>query len=154
MPAATRTIRPYHPDELLAVADLWHRTGLDAYPYLPTWQSLTRDEARRVFAEVIAARCELVVGARDDVLVAFLAMDGDCIERLYVDPTEQRRGWGTRFVALAKERSPAGLRLFTHQQNLAARALYEKLGFVAVRFGTSPPPESAPDVEYHWRAPA
>lgn len=23
--------------------------------------------------------------------------------------------------------------------------------FVAVRFGTSPPPESAPDVEYHWR---
>jgi hypothetical protein len=23
--------------------------------------------------------------------------------------------------------------------------------YLAVRFGTSPPPESAPDVEYHWR---
>jgi len=28
---------------------------------------------------------------------------------------------------------------------------YEKHGFIASRFGTSPPPESAPDVEYHWR---
>jgi len=33
----------------------------------------------------------------------------------------------------------------------AARAFYEKQGFVAVRFGQSLPPESAPDVEYRWR---
>jgi hypothetical protein len=47
--------------------------------------------------------------------------------------------------------SPSGLELRTHQENHAARALYEKQGFVAVGFGLSPPPESAPDVEYHWR---
>jgi hypothetical protein len=29
--------------------------------------------------------------------------------------------------------------------------LYEKHGFKAVKFGLSPPPESAPDVEYRWR---
>jgi hypothetical protein len=29
--------------------------------------------------------------------------------------------------------------------------LYERHGFKAVKFGTSPPPESAPNVEYHWR---
>ena len=33
----------------------------------------------------------------------------------------------------------------------ASKAFYEKLGFNAMKFGTSPPPESAPDVEYHWR---
>ena len=27
---------------------------------------------------------------------------------------------------------------------------FEKHGFVAVKFGISPPPESAPDVEYAW----
>ena len=27
----------------------------------------------------------------------------------------------------------------------------EKQGFVAVRFGLSPPPESVPDVRYQWR---
>jgi len=77
--------------------------------------------------------------------------NGSYIDRMYVDPIEWRKGWGARLVALAKELSPSGLELHTHQENHAARALYEKQGFVAVRFGQSLPPESAPDVEYHWR---
>lgn len=40
---------------------------------------------------------------------------------------------------------------YTHQENHAARSLYERRGFTAVQFGMSPLPESAPDVEYHWR---
>jgi ribosomal protein S18 acetylase RimI-like enzyme len=72
---------------------------------------------------------------------------------MYVDPTEWRKSWGTRLVNFAKTLSPTGLELCTHQQNHAARALYEKLGFTAVRFGISPPPENVPDVEYHWRPP-
>jgi len=52
---------------------------------------------------------------------------------------------------LAKAMHPNGLELHTHQENRAARRLYEKHGFKAVKFGVSPPPESAPDVEYHWR---
>ena len=35
----------------------------------------------------------------------------------------------------------------------ASRAFYEKYGFTAEKFGVSPPPESEPDVEYHWRNP-
>ena len=46
---------------------------------------------------------------------------------------------------------PAGLRLFTHVDNAPARAFYERLGFRAVAFGVSPPPECLPDVEYAWR---
>jgi GNAT superfamily N-acetyltransferase len=78
-------------------------------------------------------------------------MNGSYLDRLYVDPSEWRQGWGTLFIELAKTRSPQGLELHTHQENRAAHALYEKHGFKAVRFGISPPPESAPDVEYHWR---
>jgi ribosomal protein S18 acetylase RimI-like enzyme len=70
---------------------------------------------------------------------------------MYVDPPEWRKGWGTAFIFLAKELHPTGLELHTHQENWAARGLYEKHGFTAVKFGVSPPPESAPDVEYHWR---
>jgi ribosomal protein S18 acetylase RimI-like enzyme len=51
----------------------------------------------------------------------------------------------------AQELSPDGLELHTHQENTKARRFYEKHGFEVVRFGVSPPPESAPDVEYHWR---
>jgi ribosomal protein S18 acetylase RimI-like enzyme len=78
-------------------------------------------------------------------------MRGSYIDRLYVDPAEGRKGWGTRLVDFAKSVSPGGLELCTHQQNHGARALYERHGFTAVRFGTSPAPENAPDVEYHWR---
>ena len=84
-------------------------------------------------------------------VVAYLAMQGTYIDRLYVDPCEWRKGWGTHLVNFAKQLSPSGLELHTHQANVAARALYERHGFRAVKFGLSPAPESAPDVEYHWR---
>jgi GNAT superfamily N-acetyltransferase len=70
---------------------------------------------------------------------------------MFVDPPEWRKGWGTRLVLLAKTLHPEGLELHTHQANQAARQLYETHGFRAVKFGLSPPPESVPDVEYHWR---
>lgn len=146
-----RVIRPYANEDEDAVAGVWHRSGLAAYPYLPTWQALTLDAARRVFREVIVSACEIWVGVRDSEIVAYLAMDGSNLDRLYVDPSDWRQGWGTRFVELAKQLSPTGLELYTHQANHAARALYEQHGFRPVRFGLSPPPESAPDVEYHWR---
>jgi len=91
------------------------------------------------------------VGTLEQQVVAYLAMKGSYIDRMFVDPGQWRKGWGTRLVVLAKGLSPNGLQLHTHQENHAARKLYEKHGFRAVNFGTSPPPESAPDVEYHWK---
>ena len=129
---------------------VWHRSGQAAYTYLPTWQAFTLDEAGQVFRDVIRAHCQLWVGSLDRDVVAYLALKGDSIDRLYVDPRQWRQGWGTRLVVFAKGRCPTGLRLHTHAENRAARRLYEKHGFEAVRFGVSPPPESAPDVEYRW----
>ena len=118
---------------------------------LPTWQALTLEHAHVVFRDVIATHCQLWVGVHDEHVVAYLALQGSLLDRLYVDPAEQRKGWGTRLIAHAKFLQPNGLELYTHQENHAARALYERHGFVAEKFGISPPPESAPDVEYHWR---
>jgi GNAT superfamily N-acetyltransferase len=146
-----QSIRRYQEGDELAVADVWHRSGQARYTFLPTWQALSLDTARKVFREVIRPKCDIWVGIRGDQIVAYLAMNGSSIDRLYVDPSEWRRGWGTRFIELAKKLSPGGLETRTHQQNAGARACYEKHGFTAVKFGISPPPECAPDVEYHWR---
>jgi GNAT superfamily N-acetyltransferase len=100
---------------------------------------------------VIRPRCNIWLDTHDGQVVAFLAIAGSYIDRMFVDPAEWRKGWGRRLVLLAKTLHPDGLELHTHQQNRAARQLYEKHGFKAVKFGMSPPPESAPDVEYHWR---
>jgi GNAT superfamily N-acetyltransferase len=144
-------IRPYQESDETQVIGVWHRSGLAAYPFLPTWQALTLETAGSVFRTVIRPANAIWVGVLGDQVVAFLAMQGSYIDRLYVDPPEWRKGWGRRFVRFAKELSPAGLELHTHTENRAACVLYESEGFQAVKFGISPPPESAPDVEYHWR---
>lgn len=146
-----RSIRPYQDADEADVVGVWHRSGIAAYTYLPTWQAFSLDQAVWVFQNIIRPGSEIWVGALDERIVAYIAMKGSFIDRLYIDPSEWRRGWGTRFVQLAKQLSPGGLELFTHQENYAARALYERYGFIAVKYGISPPPESAPDVEYHWR---
>jgi GNAT superfamily N-acetyltransferase len=144
-------IRKFRDSDATAVATIWHRAGRAAYTYLPTWQSLSLERAQEIFRKVIQSRCTIWVGTADAQIVAFLAMDGSYLDRLYVDPREWRKGWGTRLIQLAKALSPGVLELHTHQANRAARALYERHGFVTVKYGLSPPPESAPDVEYHWR---
>jgi len=148
---ASTAIRSFQDGDEAAVIAVWHRSGQAAYPYLPTWQAFTLERAGEVFRAVIRPRCDIWVGTRHHHVVAFLAMAGSYIDRMYVDPAEWRQRWGTRLVLLAKTLHPDGLELHTHQENHAARRLYEKLGFRAVKFGVSPPPESAPDVEYHWR---
>ncbi len=80
----------------------------------------------------------------------FLAIAGDFIDQLYIDPEHQRKGIGRALIAHAQALSPSGLRLFTLQINHDGRAFYESQGFVAVRLGVSPAPESEPDIEYHW----
>ena len=149
----TGHIRRYLPTDEPAVVAVWHRAGRAAYTFLPTWQAFTLEQAHGVFSRVIVPMCDLWVGARDDRVVAYLALQESYIARLYVDPPGQRNGWGSRLLAHAKALHPHGLELHTHQENDGARALYERQGFVAVTFGISPPPESAPDVEYRWRPP-
>ncbi|MEZ5278529.1 MAG: GNAT family N-acetyltransferase [Opitutaceae bacterium] len=147
---ADHPIRAFREEDADAVAGVWHRSGRAAYPYLSTWQSFTLHQATLVFREHVAPRCRIWVGLNGKTIVTFLAMSGSTIDRLYVDPLHWRQGWGSRWVEFAKSVSPNGLGLFTHQENTMARALYEKHGFKAVRFGVSPPPESAPDVTYRW----
>ena len=87
----------------------------------------------------------------EEGILGYLALKGSYVDRLYVSPLQQRYGNGTALLKHAMERSPTGLELHTHQKNTQARAFYEKLGFVPVHYGISPPPENEPDVEYQWR---
>jgi len=143
-------VRPMADVELDAVVELWHITKRAAYPYLPLEQTYTLADDNRFFRSHILPHCAVWVAAQGPVLLGFLAINGNYVDRLYVLPDHQRRGIGTALLAKARELSPDSLELATHQQNVQARAFYEKQGFRAVRFGVSPPPESAPDLTYRW----
>jgi GNAT superfamily N-acetyltransferase len=147
----TRDIQPIRDGDVSQVVRIWYRSGKSVYSFLPAWRELTLNQAHTIFREHILPYCEIWIGIHDDKIESFLAMKGSYIDRLYVNPASQRQGWGTLLLNHAKQLSPQGLELHTHQQNHGARAFYEHHGFVAVKFGLSPPPESVPDVEYHWR---
>jgi ribosomal protein S18 acetylase RimI-like enzyme len=143
-------VRPIREDEVPAVIALWHETKLVAYPYLPLEQSRTIEEDTWFFRERILPAGSVWLAVRAEEIAGFLALQGSYIDRLYVHPSRQDQGVGSALMAKAMELSPTGLQLHTHQQNEQARRFYERRGFRAVKFGISPPPESAPDVEYHW----
>ena len=117
-----------------------------------TSSTFTITHARHI-ASKIAADLELWVAEGERQPLAFLGLQGDCIDRLYVDPAAQGRGIGLELLDHAKALRPGGLWLFTHQKNAGARRFYERHGFRILRFGISPAPESEPDLEYAWRAP-
>ena len=130
---------------------VWRVSKRAAYHFIPLEQTRTLDDDRAFFKDNIEPRCELWVCERGGEIVGFAALEGSYLDRLYVAPAWQRRGVGRALVEKATQISPVGLELHTHQRNHPARCFYEKHGFRAVGFGVSPPPESEPDVEYHWR---
>ncbi len=144
-------IRAFESPQLDAVVRLWNATKRDTYDFIPQEQGRTFDEDRAFFREAIEPRCALWVATDGAQILGFLALCGSYLDRLYVHPEFQRAGVGEVLLRHAIALSPAGIELHTHVKNTKARAFYEKLGLVAVKFGVSPPPESEPDVEYHWR---
>lgn len=144
-------IRALSESDLGAVVRLWHETKRDTYDFLPQEQGRTIEEDDAFFRSAILPLCSIWVAAEHERVLGFLALRGSYVDRLYVHPGAQRRGVGEALLGRAIALSPTGLELHTHVENRKARAFYEKHRLRAVRFGVSPPPESAPDVEYHWR---
>jgi ribosomal protein S18 acetylase RimI-like enzyme len=144
-------IRLYREDDFETVTKFWFEAMNVAMPGLTERLGHTLEDAREFFKNVIAAENELWVYEMDGAPVGYLGMQGKFIDRLYVDPAYHRRGIGQALLDHARSISPHHLWLYTHVANSIARVFYEKNGFIAENFGMSPPPESEPDVEYHWR---
>ncbi|HTP45681.1 MAG TPA: GNAT family N-acetyltransferase [Casimicrobiaceae bacterium] len=129
----------------------WHETNRLSYPYVLLHQQHTLDDARAFFREKLLQECRVWIAERGTDPLGLLAMCDSWIRQLAVFPAFQRQGVGTALLCRAREQSPQEMRLYTFRRNYPARSFYEKHGFVPIAFGTSPAPESEPDVEYLWR---
>ncbi|MFC9908374.1 GNAT family N-acetyltransferase [Streptomyces sp. NPDC127197] len=131
-------------------ADVWLRSFAAALPTVV--RPRTDDEVRAYFQEVVVPLRETWVAESADGVVGVMVLAGAELSQLYLHPDWRGRGIGDRFVALAKERSPQGLTLWTFQVNTPAHRFYERHGFVAVeRTDGSGNEEQEPDVRYVWR---
>ena len=145
-------IRPYISDDFSGVTKLWRRAREQAFPDFQRRKGHTFEDDQAYFKDVILVNNDVWVGELGGKPVAFMAIAGDFIDQLYVDPDYQRRGLGEALLDHARSLSPEHLWLYTLQINTNGRAFYEKNGFHIHKLGISPAPESEPDVEYHWNA--
>jgi len=144
------SIRTYRPEDFDAVTRFWRRAREVAMPEMTARLGYSFEMDCRFFREHIVPSCQLWVAERNDMPIAFMGIKADFLDYLYVDHDYHRQGIGQAMLVHARLLSPEHLWLYTHQANLIARAFYEKNGLVAEKYGVSPPPESEPDVEYHW----
>jgi putative acetyltransferase len=144
-------IRDYRPEDFDALTILWRISREKSLPDFQRAKGHFFYEDQDYFRNHILTENQVFVVEADQRPVAFMAMRDDFIDHLYVHPDYQNRGIGRDLLDFARRRSPEHIWLYTLQINRNARAFYEKNGFTAEKFGVSPPPESEPDVEYHWR---
>lgn len=130
-------------------ADVYLRSRAFALPTVPLVHA--EREVRRWMADEVVGRTDMWVAEVDGTLVALMVLDGGWLEHLYLDPSWVGRGLGDKLIQLAKERSSAGLQLWTFQANEPARRFYERHGFVAEELTDGAGNEErAPDVRYRW----
>ena len=146
-------IREYRPEDFDVVTILWRISREKSLPEFQRAKGHFFYEDRDYFRDHVLMENDVFVVESAERPVAFMAMRADFIDHLYVHPDYQNRGVGKLLLDYARKLSPDHLWLYTLQINTNARAFYEKNGFTAEKFGVSPPPESEPDVEYHWRTP-
>lgn len=150
MTADPLVLRRARPVDAPAVAEVWLRS-FDAA--LPTVRRAHPDaDVRRWLRDVVVPREETWVAELGGAVVGVLALTPGWIDQLYLAPDVRGRGIGGRCVALAQERQPGGLELWTFQVNGPAQRFYERHGFVAVeRTDGTGNEEREPDVRYEWQ---
>lgn len=95
-------------------------------------------------------RIHVVIDEQSRRTVAFIALNEEEINQLYVHRDFQSKGIGSQLIASAKGQSNGCLRLRTFENNLRAQQFYERHGFVAIG-GDTDNEEGLPDILYQWR---
>jgi ribosomal protein S18 acetylase RimI-like enzyme len=144
-------IREFRTDDFDAVTILWRIAREKSLPEFQQEKGYFFFEDRNYFRDHILKKNKVWIVEVDSYPVAFMAMESEFIDQLYIHPDYQRQGIGKALLDFARKQSPDHVWLYTLRINVNARAFYEKNGFVAEKFGISPAPELEPDVEYHWR---
>ncbi|GGV17336.1 GNAT family N-acetyltransferase [Streptomyces spectabilis] len=143
------TLRAATAGDGAAVAEVYLRSYDAALPTVR--RAHTDDEVRDFIRDVVLPRGTTWVAEAAGSVVGMMVLDGERLDQLYLAPAWRGHGIGDRFVALAKERGPDGLTLWTFQVNAPARRFYERHGFTAARWTDGDNEEGEPDVRYDWR---
>lgn len=122
-------LRPYLPQDLSAVLTIWETASASAHPFLSA-KYLSRE--RRAIPKTYLPQAETWVALDDGQVLGFIALMGDEVGALFVDPQFHGSGIGQALLAKAQVlRSALMVQVF--EKNQKALAFYKLFGFVELR---------------------
>jgi GNAT superfamily N-acetyltransferase len=141
------TLRLATPADAAPVAELFI-ASFGLLTFLPRLH--TPEEDRAFVRDVLLPTHRVTLAERDGRLAGFMAEKHVWIGHFYMAPALRRSGVGSALMADAKARNGC-LELWCFEENEAARAFYERHGFVAVeRTDGAGNAEKRPDLRYRW----
>jgi putative acetyltransferase len=121
-------IRLYRDDDLDRLIEVWYQASLLAHPFLSE-RFLNRE--RELIAGVYLPVAETYVYEKDGVLVGFIALMGDEVGAIFVDPALHGRGIGRALMDYARDLRTR-LELDVFKENHIGRRFYARYGFKLV----------------------
>ena len=121
-------VRKYEEEDLNSVLSVWENTQQIAHPFLPkTFQAQEKKNIR----ELYLPNADTWVLEEDSQVVGFIALIGNEIGGLFLQPTHHGKGFGKLMVDKAKELH-GELVVDVFKNNTVGRQFYSKYGFKLV----------------------
>ena len=119
-------IREYRPEDTDALVSIWQSASALAHPFLD--ESFVAQETENL-RNLYLPNAETWVAESRDAPVGFIALIGDEIGGLFLDPAFHGKGFGKAMVDHAVARNGA-LRVEVFDRNTIGRRFYDRYGFV------------------------
>jgi len=144
------TLRPAVPDDLPAIAELYLRVREATVPSMPP-QIHTAEEVHAYVGGWDLDRRDVWLAEDDGEPAAFMVVEGDWLNSLYVLPARSGQGVGSALLDVAKSLRPGGFCLWVFESNQPARSFYSARGLVELEHTDgSTNEEKAPDLRMAW----
>ncbi|TPM91496.1 GNAT family N-acetyltransferase [Mesorhizobium sp. B2-1-3A] len=139
------TLRPAVGSDAAVIATTM-RVSLNAFDWMPVLH--TPEEDLAFIRDIVLPRQQVTVAEAGSEIVGFIAVKGDWVEQLYLDPAWAGQGIGSRLLVDSTATLPI-VKLHCFQGNTGARRFYERHGFRAEAFGDGTTNEEGlPDILY------
>ncbi|MFL6819723.1 MAG: GNAT family N-acetyltransferase [Bradyrhizobium sp.] len=121
------TFRPLRSDDVPAISLVHQRACLIAYRFM-NW-SYPLSEIEPWYSSKFSDWTWTRGAFHPDGMAGFIAVSGNHIDQLFIDPAHQRSGIGTALLVEALRSTSGRTTLHVFEANQTARTLYEKHGF-------------------------
>lgn len=121
-------IRAYQDSDLAPVVNIWYEASKIAHTFISAEILNIQKDA---IINIYIPKAKIWVIQENENIVGFIALLNNMIGGLFISPTHQRKGYGTRLIEYAKSLE-SNLLVEVFQENHKAQDFYKKCGFIVI----------------------